>query len=269
MQARSDRSTSSTRVRPRWRRGAAVSVVTVGLLLGSAALSAAPASALPPTHVADCTGSASPARRWVALVYIRALFRCESGPDSELGIMHFDPDSVRGSYTRGVFRSTEASRKWAAQAFELFLGRNPDASGSAFWTNRLHTGTRYDEFESGLIGSNEYFHREGSTNANFVDGAYQDLLQRTPSVGETAYWVGRLTAGANRGSVTLTIDRSSERRRIIADLWGYGYVLHRSASSADLNFWAAKQATGIDQLDLSAAFTASPEAIRKANTPGF
>ncbi len=261
--------------RPRRRHGrhAVAAFFTAGLLVGSVvgsvAMSAAPASAAPPTHVADCTGSASPGRRWVSLLFIRALFRCDSGADSEFGIRHFDPDSVRNTYSRAVFRSAEGSRKWAAQGFLLFLQRNPDPAGSTFWTSRLHSGTRYDAFESGLIGSSEYFNRAGATNANFVDAVYQDLLDRSPHTSENNYWIGRLNAGTNRGGVALAIDRSPERRRLIADIWGYGYVLHRAPSLADLNYWAAQQATGVDQLDLSAAFTASHEAIADANTPGF
>ena len=227
------------------------------------------ATAAPPTHVSDCTGSASPARRWVSLLYIRALFRCDSGPDSEFGIRHFDPTRCVGATRGPSYRSTEGSRKWVAQAFVLFLQRNPDPAGSAFWTGHLHSGTRYDAFESTLIGSNEYFNNAGATNANFIDAVYNDLLDRPPHTSETNFWLNRLAAGSTRTGVALAIDRSPQRRRIIADIWGYGYVLHRSSSLADLTFWANKQATGIDQLDLSAAFTASHEAIAKANTPGF
>lgn len=253
----------------RCRRAVVAVLASVSLVLGASAVLAPPASADPPTHVGDCTGSASPARRWVSLLYIRALFRCDSGADSELGVTHFDPASVRGGFSHVVFRSTEGSRKWAAEGFRLYLQRSPDPSGSVFWTNQLHSGTRYDVFESGLIGSNEYFHKNGSSNPVLVDAMYQDLLQRTPSGAETSYWVAKLAGGASRGGVAVTVDHSSERRRLIADLYGYGYVLHRTASTADLNYWAGKQAQGLDQLDLSAAFTASNEAVTKANTPGF
>src|SRR6478672_5528265 len=137
-----------------WRRLAIAAVVTGGLLVGGAQFGAIAVAATPPTHVSDCTGSASPARRWVSLLYIRAVFRCDSGADSEFGIRHFDPDAVRGDYSRAVYRSTEGSRKWVAQGFMLFLRRNPDPAGSAFWTSHIHSGTRYDAFESTLIGSN-------------------------------------------------------------------------------------------------------------------
>src|SRR6476620_12566950 len=180
-----------------WRRLAVAVVVTAGLLVGGAGFGGV-AAAAPPTHVSDCTGSASPARRWVSLLYIRALFRCDSGPDSEFGIRHFDPDAVRGSYSRSVYRSTEGSRKWVAQAFVQFLRRNPDPGGSAFWTSHVHSGTRYDAFESTLIGSNEYFNNAGATNSNFIEAAYNDLLDRSAHTSEANFWLNRLAAGSTR-----------------------------------------------------------------------
>lgn len=266
MDAESDRSRSRRPGRLAVRRTVAATVTTLGLLVGIVALTPSPAAAAPPTHISDCTGSASEVRRWVTLLYVRGLFRCDSAADSEFGVIHFEPASVRGGFSRAVFRSSEGSRKWAGQAYLLFLQRSADAAGSAYWTNLLHTGTRYDAFESNLIGSSEYFNHAGATNPAFVDAVYNDLLDRAPSGAEAAFWVGQINAGSTRAGVALSIDRSSERRRHIADIFGYTYILHRAAAVSDLTYWAGQQASGIDQLDLMAAFTASQEAVNKANT---
>ena len=170
-------------------------------LVGGAELGAV-ATAAPPTHVSDCTGSASPARRWVSLLYIRALFRCDSGPDSEFGIRHFDPDAVRGSYSRAVYRSTEGSRKWVAQAFVLFLRRNPDPgeapSGRATCTRGPAT-TRSSRRSSGRTSTSTTRARRTRTSSK--------PCTTTCSIGsahtsETNFWLNRLAAGSTRTAVS-------------------------------------------------------------------
>ncbi|TMQ33195.1 MAG: DUF4214 domain-containing protein, partial [Planctomycetota bacterium] len=76
--------------------------------------------------------------------------------------------------------------------YQQFLGRNADASGLQGWLNFLALGGRAEDVLTGILRSDEYLARNGSTNDGFVKALYHDLLGRTASAAEVAGWVHAL-----------------------------------------------------------------------------
>jgi hypothetical protein len=252
-------------------------IASVGLvaspssLATSATVATAPRTAAradPPLRISSCTGSASQARRWVQLLYLRSLDRCAEGSASDVGITKFGDPATRAGYSRSAFRSLEAGRDWTGQAYEEVLNRPVDAAGRTYWANRLHAGTRFDVVEAGLAASPEFFRVAGGTNDDWVLAAYETLLARDPNAAESTYWTNQLNSGRSRLQTAVAFVQSHERRVQIVDLFGFGFVLHRSAGSADLEYWAGRLQS-IDQLDLMARFVASPEAVTDVDDPNF
>ena len=85
---------------------------------------------------------------------------------------------------------------------------------------------------------------------------------------ESLFWANQLNVGRSRLHTALRILQSRERRVLIVDVFGFGFVLHRSAGANDLGYWA-DQLRSIDQLDLMARFVASAEAVSKTDDPNF
>jgi hypothetical protein len=75
------------------------------------------------------------------------------------------------------------------QDYLSFLGRAPEAGAVSFWVSQLSHGLNRADVESMIVGSNEFFLRQGNTNVNFIVAAYQDVLARTPQMSEINLWL--------------------------------------------------------------------------------
>jgi uncharacterized repeat protein (TIGR01451 family) len=86
--------------------------------------------------------------------------------------------------------------------YDHFLNRGADAGGLQFFANQLANGVDEEIVLSEIVGSQEYFIRNGNTNQGFADALYRDLLGRTADSGGEAYWANRAaTAGPVRDQV--------------------------------------------------------------------
>lgn len=72
-----------------------------------------------------------------------------------------------------------------------FLNREPDPQGLNGWTNALLQGAQPAQVLTGILGSQEYYQRAGSTPEGFVVTLYRDLLYRDPSNPEMVHWARR------------------------------------------------------------------------------
>jgi Domain of unknown function (DUF4214) len=76
-------------------------------------------------------------------------------------------------------------------------------------------------------------------NADFVMGAYHDLLSRSAGPSELSYWTNQLDSGVSLGTVANVIDHSSEfLDHTISQL--YETFLGRSPDAGGLNFFAGQ-----------------------------
>src|SRR5262249_10604221 len=83
--------------------------------------------------------------------------------------------------------------------YQHHLGRDPEPAGLARWVSRLKQGENHDDVLAGLLASQEYFDRHGSSSQGFVRGLYREILYREPTAAEVNSWVRRLLdLGADR-----------------------------------------------------------------------
>ena len=88
-----------------------------------------------------------------------------------------------------------------------------------------------------ILGSSEFFAHSGSTNAGFVNHAYQVLLDRTPGSAEASQFVAAIGGGTSRGTVGGTIYQSLESRHLRVTAL-YLHFLHRSTDPSGLAYWS-------------------------------
>ena len=219
------------------------------------AWSAALESGVTSTKAAAATliGSAEFAQRYgapdnagfVTLLYENALGRAPDAAGLNLWVGGLNngsltrPDVVLGLSDSAEFKAKTApalaNGLWAPdpdavaveRVYLAALDRPPDAGGLAFWTNALDSGAvTVRQLEAALISSAEFGAKYGATtNAEFVDLLYWNVLDRGADPGALASWVGGLDAGRiTRADVVHGIAFSDELTAKVVPLVSDGIV---------------------------------------------
>lgn len=92
---------------------------------------------------------------------------------------------------------------WLASLYRSVLGRGPDASGLAFWTQGLARGYSRIDIAQAFVTSAE-------ASGQFVTGIYESFLGRQPQRDESATWVAHLTKDWGPADVKVAIAASDE-----------------------------------------------------------
>jgi len=193
------------------------------------------------------------ARAYVADLYTTVLNR--TGSDAEINgwVTNIQQGMSTESVARAFLNSPEYSQIEVNRAYQEVFNRNADAGGLAFWTNYLQNGTNNNNDNNNnddhknsngsnttvdlrvrLFLSAEYQNSHQS-NASFIQGLYQDLLNRSPDAGQQ-YWIDLLNQGNSREKVIRVFLRTdeylgSEVNRLYTDYFS------RTPSAQDRNYW--------------------------------
>lgn len=98
------------------------------------------------------------------------------------------------------------------KAYDIALGRAPDAPGRAFWLDALASGTPKIDVLRGVVGSAEFAQLHAArTNEEYVQQLYLRLLRRAPASAEIAFWKDQLDQNlATRAGVAIAFVDSDE-----------------------------------------------------------
>jgi len=126
--------------------------------------------------------------------------------------------------------------------------------------SQLAQGQTQEQVLSGLLGSDEFFDRTqalvgaGAAEERYVQGLYQQLLNRSGTAAEVAYWVNRLPQ-LGRQEVAQGFLGATEFR---ADQFegDYNALLHRPDDPGGLDYWVF---SGLDLSTVRQGFEASAE----------
>lgn len=106
----------------------------------------------------------------------------------------------------------------AGQAYRLYqaaFDRAPDATGLGFWIKALDSGMTLDQVANGFASSHEFSNLYGSstTDSQFVDALYQNVLHRSGDTAGEAFWVTAIEQhGEARESVLSNFSESGENQ---------------------------------------------------------
>jgi hypothetical protein len=99
--------------------------------------------------------------------------------------------------------------------YQRYLHRSVDPGGLASRLTLLRRGADPEDVEVDIIGSDEYWERNGSNVVGFVRGLYADVLGRVPNRDEVRGWVQRYAVNrANRSAVAREFLRAAARERL-------------------------------------------------------
>ncbi len=97
--------------------------------------------------------------------------------------------------------------------YAAVFARTPDNDGIRFWLNQYDTGewsTR--RIANFFVTSDEFvaLYGEDTTNEQFVDAVYPNVLGRQPDVDGRSFWIGFLDQGNSRAEMILLVSNSPE-----------------------------------------------------------
>jgi hypothetical protein len=77
--------------------------------------------------------------------------------------------------------------------YARYLGRQLDEQSFEVWGRKMLRGDSPREVEAAILGSREYFMRQGGNNVGFVRGIYRDVMGTEPAEPQLAYWLHKLS----------------------------------------------------------------------------
>ena len=146
--------------------------------------------------------------------------------------------------------------------YQQFLHRSADVAGMQRFEKLFSLGISETDVETMFTTSAEYLQAHPNGVA-FVEGLYQDLLQRTAGTSETALWVNQLQSGQSEAAVATEIAHSQEANLDVIDNYYQSY-LGRAADPAGQQYALGllqDQFTGF--LPLTEFFLLSSEYLNK------
>jgi autotransporter-associated beta strand protein len=206
------------------------------------------------------TVSCNPDQAFVTALYQNVLHRVSDPGGFSFWVRLVDQGVSRIDIASGFQTSAEHRGLEVDQFYQTFLHRSADDAGRTFFINFLVAGHSEAEVVDLIASSPEYFTLNGGTNAGFVQALYRDILNRSASATEVAFWLTPLQgSAANRLAVALALLTSQEALTDAVDD-NYREVLGRRPAVLERQIWLnALSRNGGTPTQLTAAFLASDE----------
>ena len=111
----------------------------------------------------------------------------------------------------GEYKNASGTRGSIARLYMAVFGRQPDAGGFAYWTGRVSSGLKLERAAESFVNSPEFVALYGATsNTEFVDLLYLNVLGRPADAEGRNYWIAQLNSGMTRTELTLWFSESPE-----------------------------------------------------------
>jgi hypothetical protein len=193
-------------------------------------------------------------QRYVNWVYLDLLGRDGDTAGIAYWTNLLETGTPRPATSWALVTSNEFRSDVVSDTYEQFLGRDTDAGGLSYWVGQVAAGMTFEQLESLLAGSDEYFassSKGGGDNAKFVESVYEDVLDRPIDPGGRQYFLDLLARGTPRSQVAAAVVYSTEHLQNVVDGY-YGHFLGREADPAGRDYWVAQLQRGArDELIIS------------------
>lgn len=155
-----------------------------------------------------------------------------------------DANGNRDETVLGILNSIEYFTDRLNDFYQEYLGRLPDPTGlSGFLHDLTIDGETLEGVKASILGSVEYFHKNGGTAIGFLTALYQDVLGRSVDPTGLAGFTAQLDSGVSWISVAFALLNSDEDRADLVGDW-YTTYLGRSPQPGELDFWVDQLAEG-------------------------
>jgi hypothetical protein len=206
-------------------------------------------------------------QRFVAAVYQNLLGRFV---DSS-GLAYWSGQLDNGATPPQIVSEIETSREYRTDQvqtlYQRYLKRAADPTGLANDITFLQSGGTVEQLAAVIIGSPEFFQKQGGgTNNGFLSALYQDALNRPIDSGGAAQWLQAFAIGATTTEVAGAIVTSLEYRQDLVQSY-YSQFLNRLADPGGLSGWINLLATGTRDETVIAGILGSQEYFNNPFAP--
>jgi hypothetical protein len=187
-------------------------------------------------------------RAFVRRLWLDAYDRQPTAGELDAGLADLARGRTPEAYTRTVLDQSAYQTRTGGviRLYQAVFLRRPETAGLAYWWREVNRGVPLRRVAELMVRAPEFDALYGDVDdAGFVELVYENVLERTPSDDETAYWLGELASGRRtRGQVMVGFSESPEYRaatspdtRVIGD---YFALLRRVPAEGDIAFWGAR-----------------------------
>ena len=165
--------------------------------------------------------------------------------------------ATRASVASVVLASADYRQQLLTGFYSTFLHRPISAAEVGFWAPAFASGMTDEQIEAQIIASPEYFALGGSSNANWINRVFNEVLGRSPSSTETSAYL-TLLGSNSRLSVGLSILNSGEAitRRVQQ---AFPRFLHRTATPVEQTTFVASLLGGLTDEQFLAQLVSADE----------
>jgi autotransporter-associated beta strand protein len=206
-----------------------------------------------------------PLQVYVTALYINVLERVPDPGGRAFWVGQLRAGESRDRVALSFWLSPEHRGIQVDQLYRRLLNRPPDPAGKQSWVNSLVNGTTTETSLVILFLTSPEYTARHSTNTQYVEGLYRDVLLRRGSPQEVALFVARLDRGEDtRAELALAFLSCDEAYR---DAIQSNYVtfLHRTADAAGLQAYFDQIVQGKQvPATLTATFLGSNEFFARA-----
>jgi uncharacterized protein YkwD len=143
-----------------------------------------------PEYIANHGGSTA---AWVSGMYQDLLGRAASASEVTTWLTKINQGMSQSDVAYGFAASAEREGERVSTTYQVVLGRKATSSEIAYWVNRFEQGTTNEDVAAGFLSSQEFYNNRGQGNVvNWLQAVYQDVMHRTASSNEVAYWETQL-----------------------------------------------------------------------------
>lgn len=164
------------------------------------------------------------------------LNRGAESPAFETWVSELEGGLPRTEYAFGLLRSGEFGEVLVDAFYNQYLERPADPGGLAGFGPLIDGGNSWEQVQSLILGSDEFFAVASNDNETFVAGLYFLLLDRAPDKAGFTFWFDKLNEGWSRQMVAEAVALSAEARSLLIDNL-YNSLLGRGVDGASLEVW--------------------------------
>lgn len=143
-----------------------------------------------------------------------------TGPDGADMLSHVE----RLRFSDGILAFDNLRTDTAGEGYLIYraaFDRVPDAAGLGYWIRELERGQDYGAVvAASFIASPEFITKYGSntSNTDFLNLIYQNVLDRAPDQAGSDYWLGQLNGGYARSNMLASFAISDENYNSVVPL---------------------------------------------------
>ncbi|HEX7378097.1 MAG TPA: SdrD B-like domain-containing protein, partial [Pirellulales bacterium] len=138
--------------------------------------------------------------------------------------------ATRAQVAQDIWDSTEHRQLEVQQYYHTYLNRAAEAGGLAFWVNRFINEGLTERQAAYFFAISPEYQADHSSDSDYIDSLYQDMLLRTPSASELSGWQTAMSGGQSRFQVSTEFAKGQEAATRIVDAFYYNF-LHRVPDS--------------------------------------